>query len=182
MPIKQNLAAPVEPIEYRLDAEGRFWWGQTAPDLTANRLLAAQSAKPASAVEAASQFLEDCLGDGERAADEVARLAKGAGISEATLRRAKDALNVKVQRAGFGKEGRWLWSLPIDAHSTSTYGDEDPPPINAHIDSMGTYAEHTSARVELSDHGKVCRVCKTLDLAYDMGDGTWLCKACSEAA
>lgn len=196
VPIKQNLAAPVEPIEYWLDAEGRFWWGQAAPELTAERLLAAQSSKPASAVEAASQFLEDCLADGERAADEVVRLAKGARISEATLRRAKDALNVTVQRTGFGKEGRWFWSLPIDAHSVSTYGNETSPPIDAHVNSidaqapclsaygepMSTYRESISARGELSNHAKLCRACKTLRLAYDMSDGTWLCKTCSEAA
>jgi hypothetical protein len=196
VPIKQNLAAPVDPIEYRLDAEGRFWWGQTAPDLTANRLLAVQSTKPTSAVDRASQFLEDCLADGERAADEVYRLAKEAGISDSTLRRAKDALHVKVQRAGFGKEGRWLWSLPIDAHSMSAYGEEAPSSIDAHVDaidaqasrlsaygdSMSAYGQSAPERGELSDHGKLCRACKTLDLAYDMGDGTWLCKACAEAA
>ncbi len=196
VPIKQNLAAPVDPIEYRLDAEGHFWWGQAAPDLTAERLLAAPRSRPASAVEAASQFLEDCLADGGRAADEVIRLAKGARISEATLRRAKDALNVTVQRTGFGKEGRWFWSLPDDAHSVRTYGDEEQPPIDTHIDSIGAqtpcssaygepmsiYSTGTSARGALSNHGKLCRKCKTIRLAYDMGDGTFVCEACAEDA
>ncbi|HEY5427277.1 MAG TPA: hypothetical protein VIJ77_12060, partial [Candidatus Tumulicola sp.] len=36
------------------------------------------------------------------------------------------------------------------------------------------------ARGELSDRSKLCRQCKTLDLAFDMGDRTWLCRACAE--
>ena len=196
VPIKQNLAAPVDPIEYRLDAEGRFWWGQAAPDLTADRLLAAQGSKPASAVEAASQFLEGCLADGERAADEVVQLAKGAGISVATLRRAKDVLSVVVRRDGFGKTGRWFWSLPTDAHSMSPYGGKDQPPIDAQIESvdaqtpclsaygepMSIYGTRISAHGALSNHGKLCRNCKSLRLAYDMGDGTFICEACAEDA
>ena len=145
VPIKQNLAAPVDPVEFRLDAEGRFWWGQTAPDLTANRLLAVQSAKPSSAVDRASQFLEDCLADGERRADEVYRFAKEAGISDSTLRRAKDALHVEVQRAGFGKDGHWLWSLPIDAHPMSAYDEEVSSSIGAQLDAIDAQVSDLSA-------------------------------------
>ena len=47
---------------------------------------------------------------------------------------------------------------------------------------MSAYGEGAPERGELSARGKLCRACKTLDLAYDMGDGTWLCKDCSEAA
>ncbi len=41
--------------------------------------------------------------------------------------------------------------------------------------------ESSSARA-LSNHGKLCRACKKNDLAYDMADGTWLCRDCSEGA
>jgi hypothetical protein len=41
---------------------------------------------------------------------EVCELADGAGISHATLRRAKDALRVRSIKTGMS--GRWLWALP----------------------------------------------------------------------
>ena len=196
VPIKQNLAAPVDPVEYRLDTEGRFWWGQIAPELTSNRLLGTQGLRLASALDTASAFLEECLGDGERSANEIERLAKEAGISVATLKRAKDALNIKAHRAGFGKDGRWLWSLPIDAQAVGVYGEETPSSIDAHTDaidaqasplsaygdSMSTYDERAPERGGLSLHGKLCRSCKTLGLAFDMGDGTWQCQACAGGA
>ena len=196
MPIKQNLAAPVDPVEYRLDADGRFSWGSTAPELTADRLLAPPNARRSSAADAApafdaaSAFLEEHLADGERPANELMNLAREAGISGATLKRAKEALKVKAHRTGFGKAGRWFWSLPIDAHLMSTYGDENPPIdhigaraqlVSTSGDPLGTYDEAAPAPDALSIRSRLCRRCKSLNLAHDMGDGTWLCKACSEA-
>uniref|UniRef100_E6PBZ7 AAA+ ATPase domain-containing protein n=1 Tax=mine drainage metagenome TaxID=410659 RepID=E6PBZ7_9ZZZZ len=180
VPIKQNLASPVDPIEYRLDAEGRFWWEKAAPELTADRLLAGQSTRPTSAVDAASQFLADCLADGERAADEVRRLANEVGISDSTLRRAKAALKVRADRTGFAKEGRWFWSLPIDVHNDAI--DAQASRLSAYGDSMSIYAGSAPEHAELSDRSKLCCRCKTLGLAYDMGDGTWLCRNCRDEA
>jgi hypothetical protein len=175
VPIKQNLAAPVHPVEYRLDAEGRFWWGQTVPELSADRLLAAPTSGRANSVDQASSFLEDCLGDGERAADEVARLAAVAKISDATLRRAKKALKIKTRREGFGEEGRWYWSLPIDAHKSAIGAQEHN--LSANGDSVSSYA---IKRGDLSDHGKLCSDCKSIDLGYQQNDGTYLCRTCLE--
>lgn len=191
VPIKSNLAAPVDPIEYRLDADGRFSWGQAAPELSVTRLLAAENQNPTSKVERAERFLEDCLADGERGADEVTKLAREAGIAEAALRRARESLQVKARRAGFGKDGHWFWSLPIDAQTMSVYAETGHSPIgdaidaqtlcvSAYGDSMSAYGESGSARGPLSNHGKLCRACKKNVLAFDMGDGTWLCRDCSE--
>lgn len=38
-PLKANLSAQASPIEYRIDEEGRFWWGAIADDLDAEHLL-----------------------------------------------------------------------------------------------------------------------------------------------
>ena len=50
--------------------------------------------------------------DGERPASDVLNEATTLGIAEMTLRRARKALGVLVRRQGFGKEGRFLLTLP----------------------------------------------------------------------
>lgn len=66
-----------------------------------------------SEIDDALAFLRDELGEGRRvAADSVIRKARGAGISERTLRRAKGRLRVRSDKHGFGDEGVWTWSLP----------------------------------------------------------------------
>lgn len=108
-PLKCNLAAMPAPIEYRIDDEGRFWWGQASGELTADHLL--RSVRPeryGGARSAAESFLREVLADGPRRANEVDALAEEAGISEATLKRARRALRVQTKRT---KDG-WTVSLP----------------------------------------------------------------------
>lgn len=65
-----------------------------------------------SALDAAERWLLEMLDGGPVAATEVEQAAKEAGLSWATVRRAADDLTIKSGREGFGKEGRWMWSLP----------------------------------------------------------------------
>jgi hypothetical protein len=66
------------------------------------------------AVEEARGFLQDILADGEKPAKEVFSEAKKAGISEATLKRARAGL-VRSHKADVtgGKRGEapWVWTL-----------------------------------------------------------------------
>jgi putative DNA primase/helicase len=62
--------------------------------------------------DVAIEFLKDLPVDGAPAKD-VRRQAQEAGLSWATVRRAKAKLGVKAEReGGFGSAGRWIWRLP----------------------------------------------------------------------
>lgn len=54
------------------------------------------------------------LASGPQPTKEVEAEAKVAGLSLATLRRAKEGLKVRVRKEGF--QGQWVWELPKDAH------------------------------------------------------------------
>jgi hypothetical protein len=59
----------------------------------------------------ATEFVLELLAQGEMPREEVYQLAARRGITEATLARAKQAVKVKIRRAG----GKWYMSLPCDA-------------------------------------------------------------------
>ena len=65
-----------------------------------------------SLIEVAVEFLKGLPAGGAPAKD-VRRQAQEAGLSWATLRRAKNKLGVTAKReGGFGSAGRWIWRLP----------------------------------------------------------------------
>lgn len=59
--------------------------------------------------EEAAEWLRDALSDGPVAAKDIQRMARDAGHAWRTVRRAKDALGVTVEKAEFS--GGWRWSL-----------------------------------------------------------------------
>ena len=70
----------------------------------------------------------EVLHDGPVKTTDVIAQAKEAGISEATLRRAKDRLGVVAGRAseGNGGKGSWSWRLPSDpqdVHAPGSVGE-----------------------------------------------------------
>jgi putative DNA primase/helicase len=68
-------------------------------------------------LDEAITWLEGELSVGAVAAKNIVSRARGAGISERTLRRAKDALGVVSERIGFGIEGIWSWRLPDEGEA-----------------------------------------------------------------
>lgn len=117
---KCNLAPKGDAMGYRIertaDERGRFEWTGKS-DLTAERILATPNmggnGEPAATVEA-KDFLREVLRGGGVSREEIDREAKGAGIADITLRRAKRALNIRVRRVSQGNNGRgaWFWELP----------------------------------------------------------------------
>lgn len=106
--IKSNLGPLADPVGYNIEL-GRFvWTGSTG--LTAGQILAPEVED--GAMSEARRFLRELLSEGAKAAGEVEEEARAAGISSATLRRAKKALGVKVAKQGF--QGAYQWSLPIE--------------------------------------------------------------------
>ena len=94
------------------------WEGTTAH--TAMTLLAQPAdGEERGALEEAQDFLRHVLSDGRRPSKEVQAEARAAGITDATLRRARAAIGIQPSRDGFGPGAVWYWSLPaatIDAH------------------------------------------------------------------
>jgi AAA domain len=66
----------------------------------------------------AVEWLRDLLGSsgGELPAKEVKAAARGAGIAERTLDRARPKAGVATKREGFGKDAVYMWRLTGDGH------------------------------------------------------------------
>lgn len=124
--VKNNLAAPAETLTYRW-TDGFTWTGKS--DLTAHQLLAAPAdGEGRTALIEAKEILEDLLSCGPMPPTEIRKAAAAAGVKEATLRGAKDALGVRSVRIGFGPGGQWMWELPAHrrgGNTDPTYGGSD---------------------------------------------------------
>ncbi len=107
--LKSNLARTGRSLAFTI-RDGVFAWSGWS-QLTARDLLEDdRAAEERNAIGEAKDFLVEILADGPLASKDVLREAKGAGISEKTLRRAKSQLKVTVRKAGF--QGTWHWALP----------------------------------------------------------------------
>ncbi len=127
--IKSNVGRIGHTLGYSIDGQGRFsWTGESA--ITAADLLAAPAIPGDRKLAEASQWLAEQLRYGSREQKEIRQAAETAGISYATFRRAKDALQVRSYKAGMS--GPWLWALPEGAHDTAEGAQEN---------SVSTFAE-----------------------------------------
>jgi AAA domain len=117
--VKSNLAPPAPSLVFSLtEADNGAvrveWKGESSLDAAA-LLSAPTDHEERSTFVEAQDFLRVVLADGRVPAREVQEEARTAGISERTLKRAKQALGVEVGREGeAGKRGggTWYWSLP----------------------------------------------------------------------
>lgn len=102
--VKSSLAPEAKSIAFKLSEENGFEWiGEY--DVTADDLLS--GAAKGTKKQAAMDFLENTLSNGSVAQAEIMRLAAEKGISEKTLRNAKEALKVQSKRFN----NQWHWSL-----------------------------------------------------------------------
>ncbi len=115
---KQNIGKDPGGLAYRIEGAtlpngvptSRIVWDGTV-DITADQALAeAQPRKPSPHLRAAEAFLADALALGAVSVAQLEADAKAAGHSWATIRRAKETL--QVQSAKDGVTG-WVWSLPL---------------------------------------------------------------------
>jgi hypothetical protein len=112
---KQNLGPPMPSLSYRIQANEDGvpqiqWTGESQH--TAASLLAIQPSEQRDALEEGIEFLSDILATGARKQAELVKEAKLLGISEPTLRRAKQKLRVKSRKVGSGSDSYWVWELP----------------------------------------------------------------------
>lgn len=117
LPVKNNLGNDRLGFEYRVTeklldyANGTIkaphidWLGSS--ERRASELLNPPKPKAPSAVDEAKDFLRKQLAEGAQPVVDIQNAAKGAGISTATLNRAKTELGIKPVKDGSG----WTWKL-----------------------------------------------------------------------
>ena len=129
--VKLNIAEDPPGMGFRLVGEtvltdtgepasvSRVEWDTAPVTVDVNTALGApESPAEHSEREEAAEFLRDVLAGGPVAADELKKQARGAGIADRTLFRAKAELGVKAQKTGF--RGGWVWSLSPKAAKPAT--------------------------------------------------------------
>ena len=101
---KSSLAPEAKAVAFRLSEENGFEWvGEY--DVSADDLLS--GTVKGTKKQAAMDFLENLLADGKMAQTEITELARQKGISDKTLRNAKDELKIKSKRVN----NQWYWSF-----------------------------------------------------------------------
>lgn len=153
--IKSNLSEKGAAIGYEI-CEGSFYWTGES-DLTAERILASTSnEEQSSALRSAEDFLRGALNDRPRWVKEIKNEAKEAGISQATLFRAKQALKVKARKEGRpgDKEQRWVWMMSETAedYQEGSQGETDEN-LQANGSDKRFKAQHLPEDYQIDVHG-----------------------------
>jgi hypothetical protein len=105
---------PLTVEEVRVDWDGLS--ALTADDLNARETVHGNDTEEAnSALEQAREFVREILHAGPQPVDEIRAQAKKAGVSEATLRRAKDKERVRARRVPLDgiPSNKWPWEWSI---------------------------------------------------------------------
>jgi hypothetical protein len=118
LPVKNNLAAEADAVALSYTIESHdsgapvVRWCNEPVSITVDEALAPDNerrGRPPAKRAVAEGFLRDTLADGPRLATDLLRDAKRVGIAEATLDRAKAALEIKSFRES--AHGPWWWEL-----------------------------------------------------------------------
>jgi AAA domain len=115
---KSNLSTPPATLGYRIErtpqGQPRIAWAGTV-DVSADELVLAPRGRPGEALATAVNFLGELLRKGPASREEIFRKARGAAISDRTLIRAKQQLQVVSQQCWRKEENLYYWCLPEDA-------------------------------------------------------------------
>lgn len=130
LPIKNNLVLPSGGLAFRVN-DGTTPLGNHAPWLawesgrvaiSADAALALSNELPGvredrGGMTEAKQFILDEIeaAGGRLEATDIYEAARRAGIAKRTLERAVEKLAVVKEKQGFGKNGKWFWSVPAKA-------------------------------------------------------------------
>jgi len=143
LPVKNNLAPLGKGLAFRLEqrlvADGivgsSVAWETETVTITADQALQAADDRGGGggAGADAEEFLREALAGGAVAVIDLKADAKEAGLSWATIRRAKDRLGVVAKRESHGRDGggRWTWAMPIPARCSSHLQDAHPFGVSA---------------------------------------------------
>jgi hypothetical protein len=112
-PDSGGLAFRIEPVTVQSPAgpleTSIVVWDSDPVTKTADELMQAQIPERGSALREAEDWLQETL-DEPISAGDVLRMARNAGISTKTLRRASESLGIIKEKNGM--KGGWVWSLP----------------------------------------------------------------------
>jgi hypothetical protein len=128
--LKQNICKPIPGRAFRIGDRG-LEWEQNPISLDAQSLLDSRASgqprpRARHAGVKAEGFLLALLADGPQPHRVVQQRSRDEGISDATLKRAKDKLGIESKFEGFGHDGTWFWQLPADDESTCMENGEIP--------------------------------------------------------
>lgn len=118
LPIKNNLAASVHGLAYRLEPweedtdYARIVWEKTPVMVDANEIMNPIQPEPRHMWEEAAQWLTSILKNGPVEADKILKQGKNFGFSDSVLYTAKRKLKIESARSGYGKDGEWAWQFP----------------------------------------------------------------------
>jgi hypothetical protein len=122
--VKSNIGPDGDGFRYSLEqaplqeapeiSASGIAWGEAVKGRAIDLLAKLEGLEPGKGdgplLSEAKGFLQHMLADGPMGATELMAEAKGAGISPASLKRAKQALGVQSEKAA--GDGPWQWRLP----------------------------------------------------------------------
>ena len=120
LPVKNNLGPDTQGVGYALrTTESRvpfIEWLSGPVSMTADEALRSSTEDRRTSTEDCVDWLRAVLSDGEKSASELMDAAERLGFSSKVLRRSREKLAVRTDKAGV-KAG-WYWSLPINGGGT----------------------------------------------------------------
>ncbi len=125
-PYKSNAAKLPSALCFHVQdaphGSAKLAWGRESPWRVEQLLDPPAAAEEQSVFNDACRLLEQVALVRPVPVELARREAKRLGISDMTLRRAKQALGLRSRRQGFGEEGQWYWYRPDDpvGHSWTT--------------------------------------------------------------
>lgn len=107
--VKSSLGPKMPSLSFYIDSNG-FRWGEECETTADDLLQPSQSqGREKHQLEAAKHFLEETLANGPTPSNDIKAKAKEAGISNATLWRAKELIDIKASKER--GSGEWWWRL-----------------------------------------------------------------------
>jgi hypothetical protein len=154
--LKNNLAPPAPSLAFTITGDGIVW--ESGPvEIDADAAMASgPRGEERSERDHAADFLRQVLADGPVPAKDAKRLAREAGISDMTLRRARAVAGVAVHREGFGKGGVWVWSLDPTAKVFTPPAQSRGSPfqkMNIYDDDRSIFASQSAIDVKVFTSG-----------------------------
>jgi hypothetical protein len=146
-PVKCNIGPLPPSLGYRLEGElgrdhARVRWDSEPCDLTADDILAATTSQEREAKTATEHWLLTKLANGPRLATDLEADAEKEHRGWTTVKRAKQTLQVRSERAGFGKGSAVYWLLPGQDLPAEP---DDTEPTEAHRGPSGTSMENADS-------------------------------------
>jgi hypothetical protein len=147
LPMKSNLGTDHQGLSFRVESvridaglAPRLIFDSEPVPITADEVLneTRGTKEGRTALEEAKDFLQSHLAEGAAPASDVQAAAKAAGISPASLRRARNDMGITPKKSGM--TGEWRWMLP--EHPKALKSAED-----AHSGAMSIFGADEHLRV-----------------------------------